>query len=258
MENMKAATIKLITSIVVLMMSINVHAQVNELKRLVFEMNKVCPIETNMGYQLASFKYVDNNLVITYTSDLLDFSSIKNQLAESKEAMVRSLIQNEESDALGKLIISTNSGVVLNFQGINNSSCSIVSTPEEVRMMNEKKTVSLTGRQYVQHYVTEANRGTEATVKLLSDYGVTDVKFEIEESFLYIKYVINNTDNFNVIKQSFDANSYFITLLSADPNLAKQLIAANMGIGLMFVDSSSGKKHKTTLNASDIKKTLNY
>lgn len=240
------------------LMSVSVHAQINELKRMIFEMNSGCPIETNVGFQITSCEYADGYMIIKYTSNMLDISLIKDVLEENKEEPVAKFFQSEGMIEVKDLLLKTNTGLIYKYQGINNSSYKLIYSPEQIKKICERESIPLEGVDYIQHFVAKQNQFSETSIKLLSNYGVIAMSFALDKSYLYSKYTVNDTSNYNRFKDGFDVNSYFENLKQVDANLGVQMLNAGVGFCLIIHDNQSGKEAKTFISINEIKKRLSY
>ena len=247
---MKTTTLKIALSMVLLLTGAYVHAQVNELKRYVFEMNKECPYESSGVSQVTSIKYIDGNVEFTERTSVLDVSMLKDALIKRKTDVIKTLFNDR--DKLKKLVIDSKSGIIFRFYGINNSSSYCIISPEEIKEICDSPSVSLTGKEYIQDYVAKQNLVSDETVKLLSNYGFKKYTYNMDDEYLYCVYEMDDASAFSV-----DVFAYFAVEMKRDPELAKELVRANIGFCVVKVDSVTKKENKYVLTVSQIRKMLN-
>lgn len=244
-------------SIIMLMCVLNANAQLNELKKLVFEVNKACPIESAAGSQFRSCKYQDGSIILDYNlGSMLNLALMKERALQSKNVVLEMFFENDVTRDLMDLVIKCDVGVIFNYEDAKGGNFSLTYTPEEVKNIGERGGIKKEGIEYVKYFAEVQNISSFA---VNNTYGVEELKFECDNNYLYYIMVFNNKYFMgNYVIDDDTLKKMVLGIVSLDSNLGKQLVSANMGFCVKMIAKDSGKKKSNSLSANDIKKLLTY
>lgn len=241
-------------SIIMLMCVLNANAQLNELKKLVFEMNKECPFESAFGIKLCSCKYQDGSMILDYSFEGVQLALVKERLLQSKNVVLEMFFQNDARDLID-LVIECDAGVILNYKDAKGDNYSLTYTPEEVKNIKERGSIKKEGIEYVKYFAEFANISSFA----VNTYGIEELKYDCDNKYLYYIIVLKNKYFMgNYVIDDDNLKKMVLGIVSLDSNLGKQLVSANMGVCVKMIAKDSGKMKSCRLSANEVKKLLNY
>lgn len=258
----KLSKVTIITFLMVIS-SVSVSAQINELKRTIAESNKELPEKMNAVMTLENVKYEGGYVQYSVSVNLSprDFVNIFKNKKREELVSIEPFVTDKDAEDMVSLMIKTNTGLKYIYKCSSSNDVAEASySADEIIICKQKGATEpyliLFGMDYLKWFVNlqnEINKNIDST-----GFICNGEMYIIDNTLVYTVLVTKK----GIYKElDFDAvQTNRMTILTSTPHgkkMLSEMVKLNMSLDILIKDMHSNKSHRIKLNTNKLNEYVN-